>query len=398
MGRLARMLGGDRLEGAADALLNDLTGSRRYGQTREMDYVFPDDELNLSNVDEAITRLGARTPAKLTYGANGAITNIEGGNVIRNKKGGINIDKVPNPVTSRDKRDYVKYSPSVVDSTKDELVRAQLYPELYPDATGQLAAARDMGLAHRYNDYESYRNINNRMAVTPEALERFGALVTKGKAEKPIAAGMSGGGAINGSRGDVVLIPGTDRVFHSLSRPEKNEYLATRGDQFLSQWLGQKGGSMGTAQTQIFPPGTPSHMDHIQSLSSSVDVVGPKGWGYSDDPSNFSYLDKDYNVNTKLNYDLQTVHQLGRIADTMRQDGYGDRLPPNLTDKQLGDPNRQRLTQKEAISDLIIKTVQPQSAPELDYALKLLRQAEDEQQMWNTRQAIKQLGDTYARL
>ena len=137
MGRLARLLGGDRLEGAADALLNDLTGSKRYGQTREMDYVFPDDELNLGNVDEAITRLGARTPTKLTYGKNGAITNIEGGNVIRNSKGGINIDKVPNPVTSKDKRDYVKYSPSVVDSTQNELVRAQLYPELYENATGQ---------------------------------------------------------------------------------------------------------------------------------------------------------------------------------------------------------------------------------------------------------------------
>ena len=84
---------------------------------------------------------------------------------------------------------------------------------------------------------------------------------------------------------------------------------------------------MGTAQSQIFPPGTPSHMDHIQSLSSSIDVKGPEGWGYSDDPTNFSYLDQDYNVNTKLNYDLQTTHQLGRLADTLRrQRGYGQQF------------------------------------------------------------------------
>ena len=389
MGRLARLLGGDRLEGAADALLNDLTGSKRYGQTREMDYVFPDNELNLSNVDEAITRLGARTPTKLTYGNDGAITNIEGGNVIRNKKGGINIDKVPSPVTSKDKRDYVKYSPSVVDSSKDELVRAQLYPELYPEATGQLAAARDMGLAHRYNDYESYRGINNRMAVSPEALERFGALVTKGKAENPVAYGMRGGGAILGRRGGQVLIPGTDRVFDTLSKEEQAAYLKPRSEAFLNQWLSQKGGSMGTAQTQIFPPGIPSHMDHIQSLSSSIDVVGPqKGWGYSDDPTNFSYLDKDYNVNTKLNYDLQTVHQLGRLADTMRQDGYGATIPPNLTDKQLSDPNRQRLSQQEAISELIMRTVRPDTPEKLEYALKLLRQAENEQIAWSGRKAV----------
>jgi hypothetical protein len=379
---LARQLGGDRLEAAADALLNDLKGSTRYGKTREADYVFPDDRLDLSNVDEAITRLGARTPAKLTYGNDGAITNIEGGNVIRNKKGGINIDRVPSPQG----RDYVKYSPSVVDSTKDPLVEAQLYPERFAGATGPLAEARDMGLAHRYNDYDAYRAINNRMKVTPEALARFGALVTKGKAEAPIAKGMSGGGAINGSRGDMVLIPGTDRVFHSLDKGEKAAYLAERGDVFLNQWLQQKGRSMGTAQTQIFPPGTPSHMDHIQSLSSSIDAVGPeKGWGYSDARTNFSYLDRDYNVNTKLNYDLQATHQLGRMADTMRQAGYGDQLPPNLTDKQLSNPNRQRLTQEEAVKELIVKTIAPQTAEQLDYALSLLRQAEAEQSAWSKR-------------
>lgn len=376
---LARQLGGDRLEAAADALLNDVLGSKRYGGTREADYVFPSDELNLGNVDEAITRLGARTPATLQYSDGGTIIGIEGGNVIRNKKGGINIDKVPSPKGD----DYVKYSPSVVDSTKNQLVEAQLYPERFEGATGPLGEARDMGLAHRYNDYDAYRAINNRMEITPEALERFKSVVTKGKAEAPIASGMSGGGAINGSRGDTVLIPETDRVFSSLGKDEKAAYLEERGEVFLNQWLQQKGRSMGTAQTQIFPPGTPSHMDHIQALSSSIDTVGPeKGWGYSDDPTNFSYLDQDYNVNTKLNYDLQTTHQLGRIADTMRQAGYGDQLPPNLTSKQLGSKTRQRLTQDEAVKELIIKTIRPNNTEDLEYALSLLRQAEAEQATW----------------
>ena len=377
--RLAQQLGGDKLEAAADALLNDLTGSKRYGKTREADYVFLSDQLNINNVDESITRLGARTPANLTYGKDGKIIRIDGGEVIRNKKGGINIDKVPSPKGD----DYVKYSPSVVDSTKNQLVEAQLYPERFEGATGPLGEARDMGLAHRYNDYDAYRAINNRMEITPEALERFGSVVTKGKAEAPIARGMSGGGAINGSRGDTVLIPETDRVFSSLGKDEKAAYLEERGDVFLNQWLQQKGRSMGTAQTQIFPPGTPSHMDHIQALSSSIDTVGPeKGWGYSDDPTNFSYLDQDYNVNTKLNYDLQATHQLGRMADTMRQAGYGDQLPPNLTQEQLGSKTRQRLTQDEAVKELIIKTIRPNNVKDLEYALSLLRQAEAEQLAW----------------
>ena len=382
MGRLARQLGGDKLEAAADALLNDLTGSTRYGKTREMDYVFPD-HLTVDNVDEAITRLGARTPAKLTYDTSGNISNIEGGEVIRNKKGGINIDKVPSPQG----RDYVKYSPSVVDSSKNELVEAQLYPERFADATGQLGYARDIRLAHRSNDYDAYRRLNQLMEVDEDALQRFNSVVTKGKAEKHIASGMSGGGAILGSRGDTVLIPGTDKVFSSLPKEEKAAYLEQRGNAFLRQYLEQKGGSMGTAQTQIFPPGMPSHMDHIQALSSSVDVKGDQGWGYSDDPTNFSYLDKDYNVNTKLNYDLQTTQQLGRIADTMRQKGYGDRLPPNLTDKELSDPNRKRLSQNEAIGELVMKTLGTESVPEMQLALQLLRQAEAEQMAYSGRLA-----------
>ena len=224
------------------------------------------------------------------------------------------------------------------------------------------------------------------MEITPEALERFRNVVTKGKADAPIAKAMSTGGAITGRRKDSVLIPGTERVFSSLDKEEKSDYLGERGGVFLNQWLQQKGRSMGTAQTQIFPPGNPSHMDHVQSLSSSIDVVGPeKGWGYSDTPTNFSYLDEDYNVNTKLNYDLQTVHQLGRISDTLRQAGLGDRLPPNLTADQLSDPNRPRLNQQEAISDLINRTIPAGSSDdELELALKLLRQAEAEQTSWSS--------------
>ena len=79
MGRLERFLGGDRLEGAADALLNDFLGTKKYGKSREMDYVFPDDTLTVDNVDEAITRLGARTPTTLQYDDTGKIVGITGG-------------------------------------------------------------------------------------------------------------------------------------------------------------------------------------------------------------------------------------------------------------------------------------------------------------------------------
>ena len=99
------------------------------------------------------------------------------------------------------------------------------------------------------------------------------------------------------------------------------------------------------------------------------------------------YLDKDYNVNTKLNYDLQTVHQLGRIADTMRQKGYGKQLPKNLTDKELSNPDRKRLSQNEAIGELVMKTLGTDKIENMQLALQLLKQAEAEQMAWSGRLA-----------
>jgi len=50
----------------------------------------------------------------------------------------------------------------------------------------------------------------------------------------------------------------------------------------------------------------------------------------------------------------------------------------------LGDKNRQRLTQEEAVKDLIVRTVRPNNTEDLDYALGLLRQAEAEQSAWKS--------------
>jgi hypothetical protein len=68
----------------------------------------------------------------------------------------------------------------------------------------------------------------------------------------------------------------------------------------------------------------------------------------------------------------------------LRQRGYGGSIPPNLTDKELSDPNRKRLNQNEAIGELIMKTIPPTSGPEdLVVALELLRQADKEQLEWS---------------
>ena len=83
-------------------------------------------------------------------------------------------------------------------------------------------------------------------------------------------------------------------------------------------------------------------MDHIESLSSSVDTKGPEGWGYSDDPSNYSYADAEYNVHSKLNYGIQGTHLMMKLADDMRR--AGEKFPARLSQSELGNPNRVRLS------------------------------------------------------
>ena len=86
-------------------------------------------------------------------------------------------------------------------------------------------------------------------------------------------------------------------------------------------------------------------MDHVRALSSSKDTVGDDGWGYSDAPSNFSWLDAEANVHSKLNYSLQGQHLMMRLANEMRQKG--QQFPARLSQSQLGDPNRKRLSDEE---------------------------------------------------
>ena len=357
-------LAGDQLEALADAILNKVKNSERYGKNREQDYVFQEDRLTLENLAGVLERLGERTPMNVEWDADGNIADFSGGNVIRNKWGGINLDNVPRPRG----KDYVKYNNEEIDSSQSQVVEAQVYPERFPDATGQIGYARDLGIAMRDNDYDAYRALNNQMEVDDDVIP----VLLKGGFSKGKADGTLGGnnfkkaGGIGTPARSQVLMPGTDRRFIDEDSDTQKAYLNERSGNFLRQWLQQRGGSMGSAQSVIFTPGLASHMDHVQSLSSSRDTLGDAGWGWSDEVSNYSYLDEDFNTQTKLNYDLAGTHKLMRLADTMNQMGHGAHRPRKLTQKELGDPERKRLSTDEATTALLAKTINPKTANRKD--------------------------------
>ena len=366
-------LAGDQLEALADAILNKVKNSERYGKTREMDYVFSDDKLTLDNLDKALERLGGRTPINVEWDADGNIVAFSGGNVIRNKWGGINLDNVPRP----EGKDYVKYNNAEIDSSQSKIVEAQVYPERFEDATGQLGYARDLGIAMRDNDYDAYRALNNQMEVDDDVIPvLLKGGFSKGKADATLGgSNFKKAGGIGTPARKQVLIPGTNRRFVDEDADTQKVYLNERGGNFLRQWLQQRGGSMGSAQSVIFTPGVASHMDHVESLSSSRDTVGDAGWGWSDEVPNYSYLDEDFNTQTKLNYDLAGTHKLMRLADTMREKGYGAQRPRKLTQKELGDPERKRLSTDEATTALLAKTINPKTANrnEIEDAIDIFR-------------------------
>ena len=72
-----------------------------------------------------------------------------------------------------------------------------------------------------------------------------------------------------------------------------------------------------------------------------------------------------------------------KLADDMRR--AGQPFPARLSQSQLGDPNRKRLNQNEAIGELVMKTLGTVDVKDMEVALQLLRQAEAEQKDWKRR-------------
>lgn len=321
--------------GALLDAVNAETGTKtNFGGYREMDEVF-DNKVSMYNADEVVAALGARTPVSFSNGE------VIGGDLITDKKGRINLDTIPS-----DARQLSHTAPDAVNTDADKRLGAMLYPERMTDVPSDMKRAHDIGSAMMANDPVAYKEAGMPIEVNRDAAEHITGRMVKGKNNQPLRSTgfVNAGGLGTDSRGQI-LIPGTNVRFNDADKATQKAYKDKRAVDFMQQWLAQGGASIGNPSTAIVPPGKRSHMDHVQSLSSSVDTVGDKGWGYSDDPTNFSYLDEEANVHSKLNYDIQGQHLMMRLADEMRREGTP--FPARLSQSELGDPNRRRLTDEE---------------------------------------------------
>ena len=327
-----------RLNAVGSALLDEINeGKTNFKGYREIDEVFPE-QVNINNADSVLLALAPRTDVKIDDSGN-----VTGGNAITDNQGRVNIDNVP-----FDPRMLSHTAPDAVNSSTDRLMQGFLNPDDV-DATKDPALARAVGLgqAMRANDVAAYRDVGTPVDVTDDAAAYLAGKFTKGKGNKPLRSSsfVKVGGLGSDSRSQI-LVPGTRDRFTDLDKAGQGEYMDERNTALMKQWLMQGGGSIGNPSMTIVPPGMNSHMDHVQALSSSIDTVGqPKGWGYSDDPTNFSWLDAEANVHSKLNYTLQGQYMMMKMADEMRKKGQP--FPARLSQSQLGDPNRKRLTDEE---------------------------------------------------
>ena len=327
-----------RLNAVASQLLDDLKGTDRYSKSRFVDEVFPE-RVTLDNADETLMALASRTPVII----NGS--QVSGGDTILDSKGRVNMDNIP---TNPDELYHT--APDAV-SSQDPAMNALLNPESYTKKEGdnpKLARAQSIGKAMRDNDTASYKKAGMPIEVDDEAAAYIAGQLVRGKTNTPLRSnGFVKSGGIGTDSREQILIPGTDTRFVDADKATQGAYLDDRRNQLVGQWLRQGGASIANPSTVIVPPGALSHMDHVQSLSSSRDTIGDKGWGDSDSNANYSYLDAEANVHSKLNYDIQGQHQLMRLADFMRENGMT--APARLSQSQLGDPNRKRLTNEEAL-------------------------------------------------
>ena len=327
-----------RLNAVASQLLDDLKDTDRYSKSRFVDEVFPE-RVTLDNADETLMALANRTPVSIQG------TTVTGGDAILDSKGRVNMDNIP---TNPDELYHT--APDTV-SNQGKAMDTLLNPDSYTKQEGdnpKLARAQRIGKAMRDNDTAAYKEAGMPIQVDDEAAAYIAGQLVRGKTNTPLRSnGFVKSGGIGTDAREQILIPGTDTRFVDADKATQGAYLDDRRNQLVGQWLRQGGASIANPSTVIVPPGSLSHMDHVQSLSSSRDTIGDKGWGDSDSNANYSYLDAEANVHSKLNYDIQSQHQLMRLADFMHQNNMS--TPARLSQSQLGDPNRKRLSGEEAM-------------------------------------------------
>ena len=323
-----------RLNAAGSYLLDQIKGTgSKYQNYREIEEAFPE-QVNIENADNVLLNLAPRT------GVNIEGNTITGGDAILDNQGRVNIDKIP-----FDSKELSHTAPDAVNSDADPLMRAMLNPDdVDLQANPGLARAVGIGRAMAANDTDAYQRAGSPIDVTDEAARYLAGMFTKGgKTAKPLrSSSFTKVGGIGSDSRSQILIPDTDTRFIDASKQEQGDYLDQRTIDLTKQWLQQGGASIGNPRATIVPPGVNSHMDHVRSLSSSTDTIGAEGWGYSDSKPNFSWLDAEANVHAKLNYSLQGQHRMMRLADEMRKQGRS--FPARLSQSQLGDPNRARLS------------------------------------------------------
>jgi len=326
------------LNAVASQVLDDIKGTDRYTTSRFVDEVFPE-RVTRENADELLSALAPRTPVVIDGNT------VSGGDVILDSKGRLNLDNIP-----MNSREIYHTAPDSVNS-EIPVMRALLDPDSYVPAVGDnpnLARAVAIGRAMGANDTAAYKRAGMPIEVDEDAVSYIADKLVRGKGGQPLrSTGFVKSGGVGTESRNEILIPGTDTRFVDLGKKEQGAYLDDRRDVLVGQWLRQGGASIANPSTVIIAPGKRSHMDHVQSLSSSRDNLGDQGWGYSDSRPNMSYLDEEANVHSKLNYDIQGQHQLMQLADFMRRNNMA--APPRLSQSQLGDPNRKRLTNEEAL-------------------------------------------------
>ena len=330
-----------RLNAVGSALLNEIKGTDRYTKYREMDEVFPD-QITLDNADEVLMALAPRT--KVTFNSDGSVS---GGDAILDNKGRVNLDQIP-----RNLEELSHTAPDAVNSTLDPRMQAFLYPDEVNSPS--LYRAAELGKAMRAGDVDRYREVGMPIQVDDDAIVIYIAdRLVQGKNNTPLRSGsfVSSGGLGSPGRAQI-LIPGTDKVYIEQDKATQGAYKDARRNALVGQFLRQGGASIGNPSTAIVPPGKDSHMDHVRALSRSIDTLGPDNSSYySDDYSNMSYLDREANVHSKLNYGLQGMFGMMRQADKMRMKGQP--FPRRLSQSELGDSNRRRLSDEEGAIRLV---------------------------------------------
>ena len=207
-------------------------------------------------------------------------------------------------------------------SNTDKIHRARFLPETVPaDATGNVARARNIGMAEASGDLQQIYDANTMYDFSYADAEQVGDKLLIGNSTLNNFLAQKG---LPNERLELVVDPASGKRVKELSSAEQKAYFRNRGVEGTRRWMNMGGRSVGDGNSEVHVPGFHAQMEHQNPFSGSIDALGTgKSDYYSDTEYNKAGSLERYENAEKNDIDTQDYHRSRRAQMIALDSGLG---------------------------------------------------------------------------